>query len=335
MFETSSQEDLESHCSGRLSPVKQLQLLEDDDHAPVYFRDFGDPESEIDDRACQMQGTLQRLADGIGIINDVGDWLRDPSFATLRVLDQRRLSRLTSDPLRSNYGGVPHLTEVMQLVDAAISLSRNAYATEDDWNTLVQHPLLNLALRTSVHNRAVILESVKSASINPAYRRPNLPRRIIDYVYAIKPNDTLRSAFSRLPPPKSWNHICKVRREAIALNIETKAPTKSWTDGRPQIAIWVWALIERLRLLGSPTKIDGGVVFDPPPMPVLIAQGHEWNVLIIERRATETLVWQQIPIGSTRNVYDVCRALSAIHWLIDWAERDWRDWLTEWVRRCK
>jgi hypothetical protein len=177
--------------------------------------------------------------------------------------------------------------------------------------------------------------SRKASRIDPTQLgRPGLPNRIIDYVIALKPNNALKTAYRALPPlsvntVKSWNHITKnVRDEPIAINIETKAPMKSWTDGKPQIGIWIAAWFRRCELLWEtchPGR-SAGKQLVWPSVPILIAQGHDWHLLIATKEGTRLIFREKISAGSTRNVFDALKIVAVLHWLMNWAETVWRPW---------
>ena len=180
--------------------------------------------------------------------------------------------------------------------------------------------------------------SSKTARIEPPeLASAELPRRVVDYVIALKPDSIISQAWNTLKPAsstvtKSWNHTLRVSREPIAINIETKAPEKSWTDGKAQIAIWVDAWLQRLRLLRPCTSAQSSIQpLQPPALPLLIAQGHEWHLLIVVLHDEKMVVREQVAIGSTRNCYDAMKTLAALHWLMDWAQRIWRPWFVGWI----
>lgn len=121
--------------------------------------------------------------------------------------------------------------------------------------------------------------------------------------------------------------------QPIAVNIETKSPNKSWTDGKPQLAIWLSSLITRLRKLQDfRSPMPGLADIEVPAMPVIIAQGHDWHALIVsqvkdrETGVRKTLVWQKLDIGSTRTCFDTYKVLAVLHYLTNWAEKTWRPW---------
>ena len=174
----------------------------------------------------------------------------------------------------------------------------------------------------------------KSLQTDPVWlarSQEGLPKRIIDYVVALKPDATTRQAYRTLPPlkdtlVKSWNHVTRHSRlctAPIALNIETKAPNKSWTDGKPQIALWTDAWLRRLSLLPG-ARDNLGKPW--PAIPLLIAQGHDWYLIIIQREGDKTVFRDKIDIGSTRSCFDALKVLAVLHWCMDWAETVWRPW---------
>jgi len=52
---------------------------------------------------------------------------------------------------------------------------------------------------------------------------------------------------------------------------------KSWTDDKPQIAIWTDAWLKFLTLIRADT-------IEPcPAFPLVIAQGHDWHIVILSK----------------------------------------------------
>lgn len=177
----------------------------------------------------------------------------------------------------------------------------------------------------------------QSARIDPpALSNNNLPGRIIDYVFCLKPDSTISNAYRTLRPLaantlKSWNHITSTAQDLpFAIHIETKSPMKSWTDGKPQIGIWIDAWLRRCELLWRDGQSPGAVMTKPwPAIPVLISQGHEWHLLLVTKTSEGVIVREQITIGNTRNVCDALKVIAVLHWLLDWAETVWRPWFLQ------
>lgn len=178
----------------------------------------------------------------------------------------------------------------------------------------------------------------KSATIDPPIlAEAKLPKRVIDYAIVLLPDDQMKQAFQRLKPLsattiKSWNHTTtiNVRQTPIAINIETKAPNKSWTDGKAQLGIWTNAFFKRLQLLAEKDKT---ATLNIPAMPLVIAQGHDWYLLIISHQHSpdqgQTIIWQKLDIGSSRNCFDALKIIAVLHYLMEWAEKTWRVWFRE------
>lgn len=148
------------------------------------------------------------------------------------------------------------------------------------------------------------------------------------------PDDRIKNAFLQLQPlapatVKSWNHTTanNVRQTPIAVNIETKASDKSWTDGKPQLAIWTSALFKRLQKLAGD---EAAANLRIPAMPLVIAQGHDWHLLIISHQPSSeegrTVIWQKLDVGNTRNCFDIHKVIAVLHLVMQWAETTWRPW---------
>ncbi|RYN35571.1 hypothetical protein AA0117_g12369 [Alternaria alternata] len=240
---------------------------------------------------------------------------------------------LDADSERSDVAAIR--TAAQMLAEGVGTL--DAGGAENEWNSDVQKPLLKLALATSRHAKVLSLHSVQSARIDPpALSNNNLTGRIIDYVVCLKPDSTISNAYRTLRPltantNKSWNHITNTARDLpFAIHIETKSPMKSWTDGKPQIGIWMDAWLRRCELLWNDGRAPTAVMAkDWPAMLVLISQGHEWHMLVVTKTSERVTIREQIMIGSTRNVCDALKVVAVLHWLLNWAETVWRPWFLE------
>lgn len=178
----------------------------------------------------------------------------------------------------------------------------------------------------------------KTATIDPPdLADEKLPKRVVDYAIVLQPDVVMSQAWRKLQPikkagVKSWNHTTSsnVRSTPIAVNVETKAPNKSWTDGKAQLGIWTTALHKRLSTLQKP----GQERLKIPAMPLLVAQGHDWHMLILSQQTRfsnqlTTVIWQKIDIGNTRNCFDAYKLISVLHLVMDWAHTVWRPWFLE------
>ncbi len=233
-------------------------------------------------------------------------------------------------------------------------LVRSAISHETVWNEKVHQTVITAALSTSMYAADLDIANVyigslrfdpstpadlltrKAATIEPPeLADQKLPKRVVDYAIVLRPNQLIRNAWEALQPVgkagiKSWNHTTnnEVRSTPIAISIETKAPNKSWTDGKAQIAIWTAALFKRLVLLQQP----GQGRLKIPAMPLLIAQGHDWHFFVVSQQFSRvskkrtTIIWQKIDIGNTRNCFDAYKLIAVLHLVMDWAFKLWRPW---------
>lgn len=131
---------------------------------------------------------------------------------------------------------------------------------------------------------------------------------------------------ARSPDPETYDvfypdhpDAAHLRCKPIALNIHTKRPMQSWTDSKSQLAISTVAWVQQLAVL------PGGDRW--PAIPLLIAQGHDWHLLIVSKDDHQMTIWEKIPLGSTRSYFDTMKVVASLHWLFDWLDRVWEPWL--------
>lgn len=154
--------DVGSHRSGRMSPTKQMQRLEDLADFPVHFCNFGDAGFEEPDIVTDMQVSLQRLAHGIGILA-YEDGEVEELVQTLPAAERMSFglpwASIDKDQ-RRQLGRMPDLRELQDIVETARDYDRGPGASEDNWNSDVHQPLLKMAVRTSVHASKLDVQSV-------------------------------------------------------------------------------------------------------------------------------------------------------------------------------
>ncbi|KAI4111317.1 MAG: hypothetical protein LQ345_006824, partial [Seirophora villosa] len=284
------------------------------------YYDFATTKAKVPDDVQRLRMDIQSLSDGVGILGyterelarltgpngglEVGERVRF-GYAWVNNLEKRRRT-----------GGMVALSEVQRLTAAAITCEEDR-SHEGTWNEKVHWIVIQAALASSAHTEYLNTASAKTASIDPkSLASETLPKRVVDYTIVLVPDEITARAWRKLRPLpgagiKSWNHTTTndLRSNPIASSIETKAPNKSWTDGKAQLAIWTAAFHKRLAMLQKPGQSQGHLRI--PAMPLLIAQGHDWHLLIVSRQplsdnedCSETIIWQKIDIGSTRNCFD-------------------------------
>lgn len=169
---TPSEPSVGSHQSGRLSPSKQLQALEDEDQ-PVFFCNFGDIEEHEEFVDVEkMRDAIQRFADGVGILG-----YEDLHAVTALLSSKEDLKRFgyswaNDYTRRLTYGAMPSIACLEDIVRAGWNNDRGTGTSEDDWNTDVQHPLIKLALETCKHKATLNIYGV--------YRTLSFCRKLLD-----------------------------------------------------------------------------------------------------------------------------------------------------------
>ena len=158
-----SSSDIQSHCSGRLSPVKQIGLLGDLEK-PVIFCDFDNEKEEEPADVGIMRTVAQKYADGIGILafKEGLDGVIEQLSGPLVEMDRIRFQYpWANDPhARSTLGLMPSIQDVRDIVNSAKRLDYDAGSSEDDWNSKIHLRLLELSLKTSKHSKHLSIHSV-------------------------------------------------------------------------------------------------------------------------------------------------------------------------------
>jgi hypothetical protein len=152
--------EVESHQSGRLSPVKQIQLLEDFEENPVVFCNFDDDVDGVEpDDVTFMRRAIQRFADGIGILgyDNMGEVI-----SALPPMERMRFQYPWASDLeqRCSIGSMPSTVQILGIVKTAREHDRGSGLSEDEWNSEVQHPLLKLACSTCKHSKTLVIFNV-------------------------------------------------------------------------------------------------------------------------------------------------------------------------------
>jgi hypothetical protein len=162
-----------SHHSGRMSPSKQLHALKDAGE-PVRFLDLDNAQTSEPDDVAVIAEALESLGNGHGVLG----WEEEETRAMVEGLSRREQTRFLApaarNTARKQYGGMPNLSAVRDIVDAAHENNRDD-ADGDTWNTEVHHKLIELALQTSKHRRSLTLLSVcVSFPLHPSPTPPRL-----------------------------------------------------------------------------------------------------------------------------------------------------------------
>lgn len=152
--------EAESHQSGRLSPVKQIQLLEDSEEYPVVFCNFEDDADGAEpEDVTVMRRAAQRFADGVGIL---GYDNMDAVTSALPPMDKIRFEYPWANDMdqRCIFGSMPSIAQILNIVELARQYDHGSGFSEDEWNSEVHHPLLKLACKTCKHSNSLSIFNV-------------------------------------------------------------------------------------------------------------------------------------------------------------------------------
>ncbi|KAF9775561.1 hypothetical protein IL306_006322 [Fusarium sp. DS 682] len=189
---------------------------------------------------------------------------------------------------QSRQAALVELGEIHRIYNRAQYCAGNN-APEANWNDSVTAPILELALRDMkglIPHNITCLSSQKSLLPKGGNGEP-VEGRQIDYSinlafdHDLELKNLTTKLFRKLPNRhmslnQSFHQL--VRHRPAAINIETKATTAS--DGRPQLAVWISAWMEQIRILKSWASCPDGKepVRHKEPfelyMPLILAEKH-------------------------------------------------------------
>lgn len=331
--------------SGRTSPVKQKQQLEDDPKG-LKLDEF----SEFVNMPTALRTFIQDVRAftlGQGIVSaSTADALADvrshDSFYWLAL--QESSVYLTDDP--SIAGCTPSPEDVLDIIAARVECS-NKNHPEANWNVEVHQPILRMAFRPPGQKRfkqLVNFMGATTATILSQYGSQTASKKV-DFCVYIEPKndasltDAYRSAadeMRRSLPGKVLNFtdFAPLYGRFVGLSIETKKPSENDETGQIQLGVWDMARWKFLRRLAAGLGEDEDIFAAASPetraarearlpefLPGLVARGDEWYLVVTTQKAEKTVLWRKIPLGNTadtRGIYQIVRILQYLgRWVSD------------------
>ncbi|KAF4449471.1 L-aminoadipate-semialdehyde dehydrogenase [Fusarium austroafricanum] len=233
-------------------------------------------------------GALKHARDNIGLIPAV---IQDEIQAVITAIKSNEDIHpwnLDYTDQRSKQDALDELREIHLIYRQARYCAVNK-APEPNWNDSVTSRILVLALSdfkgVTPHNITAI--SSRKHLLPKGRNREPVEGRQIDYSInlSIEHDPEPESLANKLFLKMSQNHTSLnqcvhplVRYRPAAVNIETKASTAS--DGRPQLAAWISAWMEQMRILKSWASCpeEREPILSPEPfelhMPLILAEKH-------------------------------------------------------------
>ncbi|PNS17071.1 Beta-glucosidase 1 [Sphaceloma murrayae] len=318
-------------ASGASSPVKANILRSIP--APIVWAAL--ESSHFDKQTDKLVDTIQEHA---GLLNLASTTLANQlRKAYPKDVQLRHDITYKAKSARSKLGDEPTTRELGRIISEA-KVCRDRKDNETTWNSMVHGPLFSLATDLSKHRGRVYATDVTRARINHQYM-PLTPSnvnplggKVVDFVLYLSPSPATEAAYRHL----DWvpNHGCDFNHinhnptaeSPIAISVETKIEGEGLTEGYAQLSTWVAAhfnKLEQLTTSGSrPTKL--------PVLPLLFIQGPSFFCYLASRSTSGdksvTTIHEKIDLGDVTTASGLCKVLSALLVLIDWAETIYRPW---------
>lgn len=339
---------------GRASPTKNLALLQT---SHVIGQQSLTGEKQRPKRLDDLVSLIKDDRIGMGI-------LTQPDLDSIRVyseehpeervllsdlLNTRRLIDTTGE--RTHLGAMPPIADLVEIWREANICEVNSHS-EAAWNSEVHSPLLKAALRYCVVNQSGDTRLVKIAHTNittaqitksySPYLLGTKHEKRVDFCFYLRAKsrpteDALSSAAQTSASSQcSINHTDYIAllNCPISLSIETKRTGEDWKAGLEQMSVWLAAHWKRLNELVASDPEQANVEGDDQVMflPAIIVQGHTWILVaatqgrLLPNGGRETVIWTQIPIGSTEGLQGICQIITVLQRLAVWSTDTYWPW---------
>lgn len=234
---------------------------------------------------------------------------------------------------------------VLRVLGAARECKDGDYP-ESAWNSEVHSRVLRIALEGR-EPTPVWYKDLTSARISERGLLPNIPgfspkSKMVDYGIVIQPtiDSILETSIKRLCREQQLDSVNQtnsnhVRFTPIAVSIETKRAAIEEDQAILQLNTWVSAHFAKLdSLVGSSAPNDKATAevkakATMPILPLVKVQGHDWKLLIAEKKTDRILIHGELAIGSTQSHLGIYQILAALRRLAQWVNDEYRPW---WIR---
>lgn len=264
---------------------------------------------------------------------------------TVEDLDEDMYYNISSDDTEDPQIHLARWQRILLVLEAAREC-KDEDDPESAWNSEVHSRVLRIALE-SRESRRVWYEDLTSARISERRLLPQISgfsakSKMVDYGIVIQPSvdSILAASIKRLCREQqidsvnqtNANHVCF---KPIAVSIETKRAAVEEDQAILQLNTWVSAHFAKLdSLIGThapneKAKAEVRVKATMPILPLVKVQGHDWKLLIAEKKTDSILIHGELVIGSTQSHLGVYQILAALRRLAQWVEDEYRPW---WIR---
>ncbi|KAF4451310.1 hypothetical protein F53441_5731 [Fusarium austroafricanum] len=336
--------------SGASSPRKQLAAMALSNYCVgVETRAMSDP-SGLPPSLATMRTKLLQFGRGRGILGINGlVGIEDETAARELHPDMVAIyedKEFCCSEQRDDLGTTPSPLDVLYVLECAADCLRMG-RSEAAWNHEVHFPLLCLALRPRLKGafqQLVKVTSCSAASIIPDYRIRFAPDKKIDFCVYIDPHhdpnvtnmassvDTVRAGLPLLSINPTDD--LSLLSNPIAIPIETKRPGEGLDTANLQVATFLTAhltLLQRLVDSGARVPVQDGEkvpsVDDIGFLPGLIVQGNTWNFIAASRQDSRIVIWSEISLGSTSDIFGIYQIVASLQLLRQWINMTYWPWL--------
>ena len=234
---------------------------------------------------------------------------------------------------------------ILRILGAARECKDEDYP-ESAWNSEVHSRVLRIALEGRGSTQ-VWYKDLTSARISERRLLPKIPgfspkSKMVDYGIVIQTtfDSILAASIKRLCRVQQLDSINQtnpnhVRFTPIAVSIETKRAAIEEGQAILQLNTWVSAHFAKLdSLVGSyapneKAKAKAKAKATMPILPLVKIQGHDWKLLIAEKKTDLILIHGELAMGSTRSHLGVYQILAALQRLAQWVNDEYRPWWTQ------
>ncbi|KAK1761906.1 hypothetical protein QBC33DRAFT_564290 [Phialemonium atrogriseum] len=342
-----SQSQSHSQTSGASSPRKRLATMELGPEG-IEVRPLTEANRALPDSLMELIADMEQIKSGISVISSS---LRDA--ITLQPRIRLREINFAEPATRDPLGPTPAVDTVREIVSAA-TYSEASLQTEHGWNCAVHYPLIQLALGIRRRDEAPLVDftSCTSAKIIKEYLPGQTSSKMVDFCILLSPHNIAQSdsqvppntptpaTFSRAAaaqaanaidalraslPCQSINHsdFGPLRRDPVAVSVETKRAGAGGEEARLQVGTWHAA---QWKLLAGLVGDAGGDLAALPFLPAVIVTGHDWAFACTTREGRRTILWADCPFGSTRSVLGVYSIIYGIQYLARWSREIYLPW---------
>lgn len=334
--------DSESTTSNRSSSPRKARFDMQLAKVSVKNTTFGAPGRELPASANDLYRAIRSIDLHRHVLPSA---IRSIIKNTVEDLDEDMYYNISSDDTEDPQIHHARWQRILRVLDAARECKDGDYP-KSAWNSEVHSRVLRIALEGR-ESTQVWYKDLTSARISERGLLPNIPGfspklKMVDYGIVIQPtvDSILEASIERLCREQQLESVNQtnpnhVRFTPMAVSIVTKRAAIEEDQAILQLNNWVSAHFAKLdSLVGSyapneKAKAEVKAKATMPILPLVKIQGHDWKLLIAEKKTDLILIHGELAIGSTQSHLGVYQILAALRRLARWVNDEYRPW---WIR---